>query len=398
MSERLKGLVVVLLSASVCVLASELFLRVLFPQSTYNRLLASSPRMFRESDLFPYEMIPSYKGKLIREEFETTITLNSMEYRSREFNVDKRGRFRVLVVGDSFTFGWGVEDNETYPARIEKIVANEHHRNDVEVINASFAAGSPDIYYLFIKERGLQLKPDLILIGFFVGNDIVDRREFVQVEWTKTDREGLPLQIKSLDSEVENGRWVKKQKRRQLIYRLPILRNSHLFHLLVSSGRGLKRLLKSESERLLETFNPYIYDATYSERTRAAVQRTQTLFRAMAKLAASQKVPLAVIMIPAREQVHAEQLHREVRRSRDLDKPQRVFGAFFDAEHIPYLDLLPGLRAKAQGNEFYFRYDLHWNAKGHEFAAGTISTFLVDNSLLRASNGARGALAFSSAS
>jgi len=398
MSERLKGLIVVVLTLSVCALASEIFLRFFFPQDTLDRLRANSPAIYRTSDLLPYELQPFSKGRLKRQEFDTTVTINSMGYRERDFNVKKEGRFRILVIGDSFTFGFGVEGNEGYPARIEKILANDYHQGSIEVINAGFASGhNPDTYYLYLKEKGLKLNVDLILVGFFVGNDIVHyRHSAVEHEWTRTDQEGLPLQIRNVASEVENGRWVRKKKR--LIYAIPVLRNSHLFHLLVSSARGLAGYFRSEHSRIFETTTPSIYQATYSDNIEQAIQQTQTLFRAMARLAAKNGIPLAVVMIPAREQVYSADLKSPELRQLDWTKPQRIFAAFFSREHIPYLDLLPPMRQGAKDADFYFRYDLHWNAKGHEFAARATSTFLVENNLLRASKGARGALAFSLAS
>ncbi len=381
MSENYRVYVVAFFTISICLAASELLLRFFLPQNTLDRMQSATPAMFRKSDLLAYELVPSSKGKLRREEFDTTITINSSGYRGRELHTDKRGRFRIMVVGDSFTLGWGVEDDETYPAQMERILANEYHKEGIEVINAGFAAGySPDTYYLFLKERGLQLHPDLVLIGFFVGNDI-DHRGAFEHQWIKTDQEGLPLQIKNVEGEVENGRWVRQHKR--LSYRIPILRNSHLFHLILSSGKGFIRVFKSDAARRVEFVNPFMYEKTYAERTEAAVKRTQTLFRAMARLAAKEKISLAVIMIPAREQVYSDELPSAFNRNRDWEKPQRIFKEFFKKEQMLYLDLLPIMKAESKGTDFYFRYDMHWNAKGHEFGGRTISAYLVENDFLR---------------
>lgn len=377
MSQKLYRVILALFTASVCVGAAEVLLRFFLPQNTYSRMLENYPPMLRKSDLLTYELVPLSKGKLVREEFDTTITINSQGYRGREFGPEKHGRFRILAIGDSFTFGYGVEDNESYPARLEQILGNEYHMEGIEIVNAGFAAGYfPDTYYLFLKERGLKLRPDLILIGFFIGNDI-DHRNASEHRWVNTDRDGLPLRIMSVEGEVEDGRWVRRHK--QAVYRIPVLRNSHLFQLLVSAGKGVSRIVQGEEARLADSSNPFMYEATYQERTDAAVRQVQTLFRAMAALAAKARIPLVVLMIPAREQVYPDKRPSVGNRDRDLEKPQRIFSAFFERERIPYLDLLPHLKGPAREAGLYFPYDMHWNAKGHDLGARVVAAYLVEH-------------------
>jgi len=383
MSERAKAFMVVLLTISVCVAGSELLIRLFLPQDTFGRLLMNRPAMFRESDVLEFELLPGYKGKYVKEEFDTTITINSKGYRGREFDLSKNGRFRILTIGDSFTLGIGVEDNESYPARMEKILTNDYHLKDIEIVNAGFAAGfSPDTYYLYLKERGLKLQPDLILIGFFIGNDLDHGKAFWH-KWVETDQEGLPLKIENEGASVENNRWVLRKKR--LRYQLPVLRDSHFFHLALTSASGLKRLLTGAAGSSSELYNPFIYKVTYEERTNVIVKKVQTLFRAMARLAAKEAIPLAVIMIPAREQVYPDEFGLLNNRELDLQKPQRILAGFFQRERIPYLDLLPYLKARSKENLFYFRDDMHWTVKGHELASEVIVDFLVENNLFKRS-------------
>lgn len=377
MSHRTKAFIVVLLTISVCVAGSELLVRLILPQDTFNRLLMNRPAMFRESDVLEFELRPGYRGKYVKTEFDTTITINSKGYRGREFDLKKDGRFRILIIGDSFTLGIGVQDDESYPSSMEKILTNDYHLEDIEIINAGFAAGfSPDTYYLYLKERGLGLQPDLILVGFFIGNDIDHRTAFWH-KWVRTDSGGLPLKIENAGGKVENGHWVLKERR--LIYRLPVLKNSHLFHLAVAAGKGFKRRLTGPAGGSSTSWNEFIYKVAYEERTEFITKKDQTLFRAMARLAAKEKIPLVVIMIPAREQVYPDEFGLLNHPGLDLEKPQRIFSEFFERERIPYLDLLPYLRARSKESQFYFREDMHWTVKGHELGSKVITDFLVEH-------------------
>ena len=68
-----------------------------------------------------------------------------------------KSQFRILCVGESVTFGWGVNIQDSYPAQLEKIL-------NVEVINAGVpSSGLPQNTY-WIQKFASDLNPDLILL------------------------------------------------------------------------------------------------------------------------------------------------------------------------------------------------------------------------------------------
>ena len=85
-------------------------------------------------------------------------------------------------------------------------------------------------------------------------------------------------------------------------------------------------------------------------------------------------------MIPRREQIDLQPDGRGGRR--DWEKPQRLFAAFFTAQGIPFIDLLPVLRAAQAEGPVYFRFDAHWTVRGHVVAAGAIADHLERADLL----------------
>src|ERR1051326_4754279 len=48
-------------------------------------------------------------------EFAFTVTTNSLGFRDREFSPDKKSKTRIVALGDSFTYGWGVEAQQSWP-------------------------------------------------------------------------------------------------------------------------------------------------------------------------------------------------------------------------------------------------------------------------------------------
>lgn len=76
------------------------------------------------------------------------------------------GMFRVMTLGCSTTFGWGVNDEESYPARLEAILQQQGHK--VEVINGG-QPGHTSFQGLWLWEKTLhRYKPDLVIFGYIV--------------------------------------------------------------------------------------------------------------------------------------------------------------------------------------------------------------------------------------
>ena len=83
------------------------------------------------------------------------------------------GTFRVLVVGDSF--GWAGGKDGNYTALLEeKLSAATPPERRVEVINASYPGTHTGEQLLMLQKYGLQYEPDLVVLGFFAGNDFLD--------------------------------------------------------------------------------------------------------------------------------------------------------------------------------------------------------------------------------
>lgn len=377
MSSRGANLLVLLVSVLIAVAVAEIVLARFFPQPTMDRVLADAPRIFSESDLLPYDLTPGSEGALVTDEFETPVRINSRGYRDDEFESAKSGRFRILAIGDSFTFGYGCTADEAYPNVIEARLNDALGPGRVEVINAGFAACNyPDTYYLYLKERGLDLDPDLILVGLFVGNDL-DHDLAGEHAWPRVDDAGLPLRIENTLFRVDDGHWVSRTP--LLRYRLPVVRNSHVAQVLISA---LKRARPSAAPVL---FNRWMYRRDYVERTEVAVDRVVALLAATAGLAEERGAPTVFVIIPAREQIHPERYdlsRHSFMAGHDLEKPQRILRRQLEADGLTTLDLLPAAREASKQGPLYYDLDQHWNVRGHEFAGEAIAGFLLERGLI----------------
>jgi hypothetical protein len=102
------------------------------------------------------------KGHEVRYE----VTINSAGQRGRERTREKDdGVVRILLLGDSTSWGWGVSDEEVFAHLLEGLL-------EVEVINLAVPGYSTDQHLLQLEREGWDWDPDLVLLGF-VHNDSV---------------------------------------------------------------------------------------------------------------------------------------------------------------------------------------------------------------------------------
>lgn len=97
------------------------------------------------------------------------ISINSLGFRGPEINREKPpGTIRVLCLGDSLTFGDFVNDDETFPYRLQEISRQE--KKLIEFVNGG-VGGSTIIDQFFFLKKGMEIDPDIVILTFFL-NDI----------------------------------------------------------------------------------------------------------------------------------------------------------------------------------------------------------------------------------
>jgi hypothetical protein len=100
------------------------------------------------------------------------VHINSLElHDAREYALDKRpGTFRVLVLGDSVTFGHGSVNS--YPALLEERLRRWRPDVDWQVWNAAVPGYNTSQELAHLNEVGDRFRPDLVVVGFY-ENDLV---------------------------------------------------------------------------------------------------------------------------------------------------------------------------------------------------------------------------------
>lgn len=91
------------------------------------------------------------------------LSTNALGLRGPEIGV-KGQRTRILAIGDSTTFGLGVNDAETWPAQLQRLL--DEQAISIEVINAGMPGASAVQGLAYLIREGLALEPDVVIVTF----------------------------------------------------------------------------------------------------------------------------------------------------------------------------------------------------------------------------------------
>lgn len=153
----------------------ELFLRMIGIVD----ILIAPPGLYKRSEnkQLGYINNPGFKGKANGVE----VKINSYGFRDKEYSVEKdKDTFRILILGDSVTFGFGVGQDEKYPEILEQILNSQSEdlkHDKYEVINAGTNGYYTQQELELFKEKGLKFCPDLCILQVN-GNDFRNNIEF----------------------------------------------------------------------------------------------------------------------------------------------------------------------------------------------------------------------------
>jgi hypothetical protein len=173
-------------SALVAELGGRVFLRSWGPTVGGERTAFA-----RYDSLLGWAHLPGAQERFTRREFSTDVRISSDGHRDREYPHERSAKKRVLVLGDSFGWGYGVELDE----RFDELLERAHP--DWEIINASVSGYGTDQQLLYLREAGAEYRPDVVLLLFYL-NDFTNNRASAQYYTNKpyflsSDSGGLDL-------------------------------------------------------------------------------------------------------------------------------------------------------------------------------------------------------------
>lgn len=296
-------------------------------------------------------------------DFSYTVKTNADGLRDEPFE----GTFDIAAIGDSFTFGYGVEQEESWPTRLEAI-------SGARVANLGYAGWNSLLYPVTIRRYAIPLQ-SRIWLWAFVSNDLV---------------ESVNAETFLASGEEDYKEWA--EANRMLVTHLPFPYNLRTVQMLTALIRPeLFQMTNSDGQvfdngeiRFRFGADTNMIDLSSPE-VRRGWQLSEAALLEAQELAARHDASLVVIYVPSREHVYwpyIKDMMPDVY-IQQLEELEARLSGFCKAHDIHYLSLLPGLQSRAlEGVMLYFPSDGHWNPSGQEMAAQLIYDLLLQERLL----------------
>jgi hypothetical protein len=346
------NLAVAVLGLALALVAGEVVVRVFPPLARRARALRDvaerrvevHPRgLYRMDGESCWTLTPGFTGRFVRPAFDIEIRANRWGLRDHEPEAKAPGTFRILGLGDSFAFGWGVPLEATFLKRLEPLLDGSHPGVTHEVVSAGIPGyGTYEALHL-LTSVGRSYEPDLVILAFYEGNDYLNnasaprRRAVVDGYLTDLKPAGTPALLGFA------------------------VRHSALF-----------TLLDDQWARLGE-----------KRAFRASVEKTKGFLVEMKTVLAERRVPLVVVFIPDQDPAAYARppllrLTDRLLRGEDVLRQRGEMAEFCQEQGIGFCRLSPrfedapgaaGLRLSPE--------DPHFDAEGHRLAAEEIHAWLT---------------------
>lgn len=351
------GLILVFASTLLMVLLLEALARVFVTDPL--GLFAVSPRL-------GYAMVPHFSGKHGKfRQFKVAIETNSRGLRDREFAA-KGERQRILVLGDSVSFGWGVEAEQAFPKQLESLQAERAARRPFEVVNAGVWGYNTLQERAYVEGGTGGYEPDLVLVAFTAPVTI-------ERNW-KSLQSGV-ITVEPLSEPRSAHRFLKAHSN---LYSFLVRQWAYQGRLYLMVQGALQKVgLARDSAALAgdparSRQHPLALRVTDPD---AVASASVDLLTALEKSIAASGARMVVVVFPSAP-VIADGLVNETSESMDRKLTRILTEKLVDAG-IETLDLTAPLAELSRSQPIYHAHDtVHLNVAGHRKSAALIWDFL----------------------
>lgn len=126
---------------------------------------------------------------------------NSLGFRGTELRQPKPANsFRIAIFGDSSSFGWGVNQHETFATLLQQDLQRSHPDKTVEIANFAIPGDSSEYGRLLFEAFARDLHADLVILGFGAN----DAKAAFQAHASQVDR------FRSSHTVQSSSYWLKK--------------------------------------------------------------------------------------------------------------------------------------------------------------------------------------------
>jgi len=363
MQIKLMNVFILCMTLILVLIFAEIGLRIFFPVED----------IFIENDpLLGYRHIPNKEGYWMREVDEPNkIKINSKGLRDTEHEYEhKNNTFRIMLLGDSYIQAFQVKTEEMLSKKLETLLNSKLNTQQFEVINTGVQGYSTGIEQLYFQTEGIKYDPDIVILYFFVGNDIFEN-------YYKTASNSKP------GWKIEQGKLIKIEPQVNKWYvmlRDHVLTKLHLCKLtrIAINNMQIKSItnLADKTGMLSGVYKPI----THEEDKKEAMAITEQLLLNTHSYIQELNKTFVVFLIPDGAIFYPDFSAEFVQENKD--DVQKII-RFLNISKIAYINPYAVYSTNInKSQEIYINKRGHWSKAGHEVSAQLTFDFLLNNKLI----------------
>ena len=354
--ELLKNIGLLLASTLIGLVCIELYAHYF----VWERAKGENLSAYVEDLMLGKRLVPGFSG----EHTGVQVSINSHGMRDREYDAhEPPGSLRILALGDSWTFGVGMNNQDTWPKRLEALLTTPER--PAAVMNTGVSGYETYHEALYYKELAPQFEHDLVLVGIYPVNDVHAKdkkyaryRRLYEISPLLLDLYNAPKHL-YVSQLYNNWREARKYRRRAEFYAKR------------DAAAGVSAGAKGHFAAGEEDWTELYTDRFSGWRT------MQESFRSIGETARSTGVPGAAILFPDL---------RDLARYRDYSHPrvEPLIRAAVESAGLVFIDLADDFTPYAgrEPDVSGFAGGTHPNAKGYDLIAHAVARELRARNLL----------------
>ena len=303
-----------------CFIGSEIFVRYVIDDGMeYNLEMWKYARQLKRVSEDPqqgHKHIPSRSALLMG----VDVAINSHGHRNKEVAIEKSpDSVRVIMLGDSLTFGWGVSAKDTVSEQLEAHLNANGAGKRFEVINTGIGNTNTEMQVARFLGDEAKFSPDIVVLNYFIN-----------------DAEPIPRPTKNILMKYSAA------------YVFFSLRMASVGRMLFAGKQWQK-----------------YYQDLYQDDVEAW-QRTQTSFQKLSEYCQSKEIKLLLVNYP---ELHKFKPYPFTGVTQKLDRMAAL-------HKVPFFDLLPALQEQREADLWVSRQDQHPNSLASSLIAPAIKDAL----------------------
>jgi lysophospholipase L1-like esterase len=318
-----------------------------------------------------HKPVANTRSQLRGQDYDYTETINNLGLRGPNIQLNRlKDHYRILMLGDSFTMGKGVNDDETFSAFLENSLNKDHK---VYVFNGGVISYTPILSFFQLTKDLAALEPDLVILNLDMS-DLVQETAYRKNAVYDSNREILGIEGREEDYNPP----LRTRLRDWIDQHLYITRTIFFF-----LEEGEKRP-DITIRNVVISPNFVILRHTLADDSIDRTEQWQNIFSSISKIKEycdRKDIQFLLTVYPWGHQVNDKEwipgrflfIEKE---SKISDKSIQTIEQLSKENRIELLNLFPAFRSYSGSAPLYYNIDMHFTEAGHQIMARELEQYI----------------------